>query len=294
MGVLGGSVDFTGAPYYAGMAALRVGAELLYLFTAAEAAVPIKTYSPELMVSTVYNYGLISQPSTREEEKARLVAQLREALPRLHCLCIGPGLSRDAAVLDAVAVVIEEARKQGLPLVIDADGLWLVTERPELVRGYTGVVLTPNGVEYKRLAKAILGDEAASMPALCKALDGPVVLQKGAVDRICSPDTVEPIEVNEEGAPKRPGGLGDILSGSLAAVLSWTTVKGGSSQEACRAAAFLVRRACAAAFKKHKRSMVAPDVLAELGPCFEALCPASPDLGRAVGFSIPGDNALGF
>ena len=37
IGVLGGSIDFTGAPYYAAMAALRVGAELLYLCTAEEA-----------------------------------------------------------------------------------------------------------------------------------------------------------------------------------------------------------------------------------------------------------------
>ena len=50
-GVLGGSVDYAGAPFYAGMAALRVGAELLYLFTAEEATGPIKGYSPELMAS---------------------------------------------------------------------------------------------------------------------------------------------------------------------------------------------------------------------------------------------------
>ena len=45
VGVLGGSVDYAGAPYYAGMAALRVGAELLYLLTAEEATGPIKSYT---------------------------------------------------------------------------------------------------------------------------------------------------------------------------------------------------------------------------------------------------------
>ena len=63
IGVLGGSVDYAGAPYYAGMAALRVGAELLYLLTAAEATVPIKSYSPELMVSAVYNTARIASAS---------------------------------------------------------------------------------------------------------------------------------------------------------------------------------------------------------------------------------------
>jgi len=53
VGVLGGSKDYTGAPYYAGQAALSVGADLLYLFTAEEACIPIKSYSPELMVRGV-------------------------------------------------------------------------------------------------------------------------------------------------------------------------------------------------------------------------------------------------
>ena len=35
------------------------------------------------------------------------------------------------------------ARARELPLVIDADGLWLINQRPELVRGYRGAVLTP-------------------------------------------------------------------------------------------------------------------------------------------------------
>ena len=44
IGVIGGSKDYTGAPYYAGMAALRTGAELVYLFTERGAATAIKTY----------------------------------------------------------------------------------------------------------------------------------------------------------------------------------------------------------------------------------------------------------
>lgn len=40
------------------MAALRTGAELVYVFTAEEAALPIKSYSPELMVTSVYSRDL--------------------------------------------------------------------------------------------------------------------------------------------------------------------------------------------------------------------------------------------
>lgn len=41
--------------------------------------------------------------------------------------------------------------------VIDADGLWLVAKRPELVRGNRRVILTPNAMEFARLEAGLLG-----------------------------------------------------------------------------------------------------------------------------------------
>lgn len=55
VGVVGGSIRFTGAPYYASMAALKVGSDLASVFCASEASIPIKCYSPELMVMPVYD-----------------------------------------------------------------------------------------------------------------------------------------------------------------------------------------------------------------------------------------------
>ena len=48
--IVGGSETYTGAPYFAAMASLRVGAELSHVFTVKEAVIPIKSYSPEIMV----------------------------------------------------------------------------------------------------------------------------------------------------------------------------------------------------------------------------------------------------
>lgn len=53
VGIFGGSKDYTGAPFYASIASLRMGADLAYVFTAQEAAPAIKAYSPELMVRRV-------------------------------------------------------------------------------------------------------------------------------------------------------------------------------------------------------------------------------------------------
>lgn len=71
VGVFGGSEDFTGAPFFASMSALRMGADLAYVFTAKEAAPALKGYSPELMVSRWGEVG------TRETEFARGVCVYR-------------------------------------------------------------------------------------------------------------------------------------------------------------------------------------------------------------------------
>jgi len=280
IGVLGGSVDYAGAPYYAGMAALRVGAELLYLCTAEEACGPIKVYSPELMVSEVYRWSHMSSEdaSIVEEEQRRLVDRMGTFMDRFHAMVIGPGLGRDDRVLQAVALVIRAARQRGIPTVVDADGLWLIERQPELVRGYDRCVLTPNAAEFRRLSQAFLDNSNASVEELSEVLDGPVVVQKGPKDVICCAGAGRPLVCEEEGGPRRPGGLGDILAGSTAVFVAWAVLRSHDTRWACLAACTLLRRACKTAFTKRKRSMVAPDVLEEVGASFDDLCNSRSEL----------------
>lgn len=97
-------------------------------------------------------------------------------------------------------------------------------------------------------------------------------MQKGSVDVICAPGNAATLRCEEEGAPRRPGGLGDFLSGSMAVFVGWAALTRKDRRYACLAACTLVRRASKAAFLKHKRAMVAPDVLDEVGAAFEELC----------------------
>merc|ERR1712230_171358 len=78
--------------------------------------------------------------------------------------------------------VLEAARKENMPFVLDADGLNLAQTRPELVHGYRECILTPNVVEFGRLCKS-------------KGID--------------------------TSGLKRSGGQGDTLTGSLATFLGW-------------------------------------------------------------------------
>ena len=63
-------------------------------------------------------------------------------------------MGRDPVLTESVKHIFEAAKKINLPLVVDADGLFLVTNHAELVRGYASAVLTPNVNEMRRLAAA--------------------------------------------------------------------------------------------------------------------------------------------
>ncbi|XP_026971635.1 ATP-dependent (S)-NAD(P)H-hydrate dehydratase isoform X4 [Sagmatias obliquidens] len=57
IGVVGGCPEYTGAPYFAAISALKVGADLSHVFTTQDAAPVIKSYSPELIVHPVLPRG---------------------------------------------------------------------------------------------------------------------------------------------------------------------------------------------------------------------------------------------
>jgi hypothetical protein len=70
IGVLGGSSDYTGAPFYAADGALKFGCDLSFVFCSKDASIPIKSYSPELMVTAIYDDAkmLSSDQKTVDDE----------------------------------------------------------------------------------------------------------------------------------------------------------------------------------------------------------------------------------
>ncbi|CAB1121212.1 unnamed protein product [Ectocarpus sp. CCAP 1310/34] len=174
VGVFGGSEDYTGAPFFASMSALRMGADLAYVFTAKEAAPALKAYSPELMVTTVYSGDMLtggSATGTRGDDKgdnesdfcsaalARPIADsVSSRLPKLHSLLLGPGMGRHPTVIAAAAGIVASARGRGLPLVLDADAIAMVVDDPGTIRGCTLAVLTPNANEFRLLCERMERD----------------------------------------------------------------------------------------------------------------------------------------
>ena len=73
VGVVGGSKDYCGAPYYAAVSALKFGADLSWVYCSQEAAIPIKSYSPELMVTPFYDDKKLGDTNTEHQQGTKQV-----------------------------------------------------------------------------------------------------------------------------------------------------------------------------------------------------------------------------
>jgi ATP-dependent NAD(P)H-hydrate dehydratase len=273
IGVLGGTDRYTGAPYYAAMAALWTGADLATVLTAQEAAVPIKCYSPELMVQAVYSVSKFEQfkKTSSQQTIPPMVQKVEDSMDRLHCLIIGPGMGRCPLVMKAVAQIIQTARQRGLYLVLDGDALFMLAQDDyrDLLQGYDRAVLTPNAVEYSRLYEEVT--EGSSDP-----FESVTIVQKGKVDHILVNGSVV-MSCHEIGGLKRAGGIGDVLSGAIGTMIAWQSILHNQKHDgklptssvnlplACWTACCLVKMATERAFLVKQRAMSASDILDQLG-----------------------------
>ena len=218
-----------------------------------------------------------------------LAKPILDMLPRLHVLVIGPGLGRDEVTLKQVTSVIKAARAHDppIPLVLDADCLWLIQEQPALVKGYNNCILTPNVVEFARLAKALHLNTKNGDPDECeqlsKALGNVCIIQKGREDHISNGHGTTTCDF--EGGLKRAGGQGDTLTGSLGTFLAWREAYHDqlwdigkapmSREETLLVAAFggsaITRECSRRAFKKRGRSLQAADLTEEVHNAFLSL-----------------------
>lgn len=286
--VVGGSENYTGAPYYSCMSSMLLGADMGHICCEPGASAVIKTYSPDLIVFPQMRQAVHAKEGETAEALAETIYPLLE---RMHAVVVGPGLGREDLMQATAGLLVRRIREKGLPLVIDADGLWLVKNDPSLVAGYANAVLTPNVIEFGRLCEAVgLSKEAmAGKPAeercreLARKMDVTIV-QKGETDYISNGESV--LTVTAEGGLKRCGGQGDVLSGTLGTMLAWRSCyhdklwehkgeEGGEDmpeQETILLAAYgacTITRYCSrTAFRAKGRGMMATDLVNSVGQAY--------------------------
>ena len=103
-------------------------------------------------------------------------------------------------------------------------------------------------------------------------------MQKAHADLIAA-HTGPALSCAAAGSPRRCGGQGDVLAGTTVVFVAWAVAaaqRSGGQPDlplAAYAACLVTRTAAARAFAARKRSMVAGDLIHELGAAVEALAP---------------------
>ena len=164
---------------------------------------------------------------------------------------IGPGLGQDEWGRGQIARYLTDR----LPLVLDADGLNWLAQSP---RHQDNWVLTPHPSEAARLLGCTIADIETDRFAAVQALQrryGGVVLLKGAGTLIYDGERVA---LCCEGNPgMASGGMGDLLSGIIAALLA----QGCSATIASWLGAVIHGEAADLAATDGERGMLASDLL---------------------------------
>lgn len=235
--LIGGDSGTAGAIRMAGEASLRAGAGLVRVLTRAENVAPLLTACPELMV-----HELTPQSLDGALEWADVVA-------------IGPGLGQQEWGKKALQKV-ENSRK---PMLWDADALNLLAINPDKRQNR---VITPHPGEAARLLNCavsqIESDRLLAVRRLVKRYGGTVVL-KGAGTLVASHDRLGVIDVGNAGMGS--GGMGDVLSGIIAALLAQKLTPYDAACAGCvahGAAADVLAR------QRGMRGMLASDLLSTL------------------------------
>lgn len=204
--LLCGSRGYTGAAFFAAMGALRSGAGLVFL------GVPESIYGIEAV--KLNEPVIFSLPDAGGRLSADAVPEILTRLPQMDAVLVGPGLGQSEGTLAVVRAVLENAQ---CPVVVDADGINVLSAHRDLLRGRKSpTILTPHDGEFARLGGVIGEDRMSAAAALAEEL-GCVVLLKG--HETCITDGTDGY-LNPTGNPGMAvGGSGDVLAGVITALL---------------------------------------------------------------------------
>jgi ADP-dependent NAD(P)H-hydrate dehydratase / NAD(P)H-hydrate epimerase len=209
--IVGSAAGMGGAVRLAGEASLRCGAGLVTIATAPENVTGVIAGRPELICHGVHG----------PEELAPL-------LESASVVAVGPGLGTGAwsrALLDA-------AMKCAKPLVIDADAINILAATGQ--RPPQPSILTPHPGEAGRLlgcaSSAVQADRSQALRRLVDRTGATVVL-KGAGTLIGAPQRIPALCTRGNPGMAAPG-MGDVLTGAIAAILAqcrepWLAARAG-------------------------------------------------------------------
>jgi len=261
LGLVAGSARFTGAALLAAGGAVRGGSGMVRLVTDCEPAMIVRPEWPEVVV-------------TEPEAGIRSDEEFLEGVGRVQAWAAGPGMGTGAGAAARLGAIL----RTSLPVLVDADGLTLISQHEGLLPRPAPTLLTPHAGELGRLLGADPADVTARRAEHAREAArkyGATVLLKGSTTVIAQPGD-EPVYVNTTGTPwLATAGTGDVLSGLAGALLA----QGLLPPQAGLAAAYLHGLAArvAASGRRRRGAGEAPigasDVVRALPGAFRALYP---------------------
>ena len=249
---IGGSLEYTGAPYYSAISSLKAGSDLSHVFCHKESAIPIKSYSPELIVHPGFDFS----------SNDILLKKTERWFKSMNSILIGPGMGREPDI-EKIFIMFSKyiSEFKNIPLIYDADGVWFWVDINvknnldknilEEINRNKKLIMTPNFTEFEKMCK-LLGDKFNKEKIeqqkifiddiyenkeeiikinefdklekyedifineinLCNKFNNNFILvKKGKCDIIT--DGKDLFIVKNKGSLKRTGGIGDLLSGLI-------------------------------------------------------------------------------
>lgn len=273
--IVAGSEAYTGAAYLATAAesatsaCLRSGAGYTTLFLPKELLSLFALKMPEALLRTTNEGG---KYAFNEENMRELLSY--------SSVAFGMGMGVSEEVYKGARWLISHFTGK---LILDADGLNSLArfgkeELPALfAQKGCEILLTPHIKEFSRLSgnstEEILSDGVALAKAFAKA-NGVTVLLKNAVSILTDGEEVYLNASGNSGQAK--GGSGDVLSGVLAGL----SAGGMSLMNTAITGAYLVGKAAEiAAEKVGEYSLLASDIVAEIGAAFLSLSKDADEYG---------------
>jgi hydroxyethylthiazole kinase-like uncharacterized protein yjeF len=251
--VVGGSSDYSGAPAFAAMSALRSGIDISIVACPNSVLSPIRSYSPDIIVKGLSNDYI------NFDDTSKILELSEDAV----AMVIGCGIGRKEETGFALNEMIEKIR---MPIVIDADALKILDIN--LIREYNNqMVLTPHKAEFKSLfgfeVPEKLDQKIKVVLETSREFECTVLL-KGVVDIISDGHAVKLNSTGNSGMTV--GGTGDLLAGLVGGLMA----QGHKAFEAAYLGSYINGAAGDLAMRDYGYNFVASDILKYLPIIFKS------------------------
>ncbi len=265
-GTFGRLLSLVGADRYPGaaaistMSALRSGVGLVSVCTTERVAISLASNVRECTLFPCHSDedGFI-KPTEHE------LSEILKLLESCDAVLIGCGLGQSESTMAVLEAALENAN---CPIIIDADGINLVSKRIELLRkAKTDVTLTPHPMELSRLAGTDMKTAVSNRYEIAKKLAsdyGVTVVSKSSETLIVKADEAYVTMFGNDGLSK--GGSGDLLAGLIASF----TAQGKAPATAAILGTYAMGASCEEVSKRLSRTgMLASDIISYLPELFK-------------------------